>query len=576
MASHVLQGERSMSTSLRLSALLATALLVACGSSDEDPEPQPKPQPKPAQGFDLSKLQSAEAKPLVLDGRAVIAAGQPGSASYEFARGFSQKDAKEPGLLVTAGSLDNLHAVAWGAAHAGVVQADVLSDPRLGTLRQQVEFALPVCQAEVYVVTKPGAKLLDLANQKIGVGPAGSGNAITAENLLWAGGVYDCSLVQGELSAQLDAVAKGELGAVIAVGGQPLTAMIGRSDVAALSLDAELVAKLAELDADYAKATIAKEHGGPAETVGVPLVLVAAAGFDRSSLSWTSEGVSHPKVGEAWMGKDLNADGLATREGPAFVLRDPELPLRLAGGSEDAYAAAAGALERAWEASDAQIELVPTAGALDNLALVAAGQAELALVPEDVLREALTRPQTAPLLARVRVLAPLFSQAIYLVQAEGGELSDAASLRRKELALGAACSGLNTSARRLLRLMRVLPEHYTGYLTGPKDAWFRLGAPEGGQVAIDLGEPEGYVAATGGGVTTRVHLVCRRDLPADQAAALVSALYAQRKNLSGVDERFGQLDPAQLGELPEKVTLHAGATQAQEAGLEPDSADPWD
>ena len=436
-----------------------------------------------------------------------------------------------------------------------------------------MEFAQGICQAEVYVVTKPGAKLLELAGKKIGVGPAGSGNAITAENLLWAGGVYDCSLVQGELSAQLDAVAAGELAAVIAVGGQPLTAMIGRSDVAALSLDAELVTKLAELDGDYGKASIAKDHGGPADTVGVSLVLIAAKGFDRASLSWTKEGVSHPKAAEA--SEDVDAAGLETREGPAFVLRDPALALRLAGGSEDAYAAAAGALKRAWEAGDAKVELVPTAGALDNLALVAAGQAELALVPEDVLREALTRPQTAPLLARVRVLAPLFSQAIYLVQPEGGELSDAASLRRKELALGAACSGLNVSARRLLRQMRVLPEHYTGYLAGPKDAWFRLGAPEGGQVAIDLGEPAGYVAAAGGGVTTRVHLICRRDLPADQAAALVSALYAQRKNLSGVDERFGQLDPEQLGELPEKVTLHPGAAQAQEAGLEPDSADPW-
>ena len=566
-----------MSTSVRLSALLAAALLVACGSSDEDPEPQPKPQPKPAApGFDLSKLQQAEAKPLVLDGRAVIAAGQPGSASYELSRGFRQQDAEEPGLLVTRGSLDNLHAVAWGAAHAGVVQADLLSDPRLGVLRQQVEFALPVCLAEVYVVTKPGTKLLDLAGQSIGVGPAGSGSAITAENLLWAGGVYDCALVQGELAAQLDAVAAGELGAVIAVGGQPLTAMIGRSDVAALSLEAELIAKLAELDADYTKATISEAHGGPAETVGVPLVLVSAKGFDRASLSWSDQGVSHPKLGEAWNGKDLDAAGLETREGPAFVLRAPELPLRLAGGSEDAYAAAASALERAWEASDAQIELVPTAGALENLALVAAGQAELALVPEDLLREALTRPETAPLLARVRVLAPLFAQSIYLVQGEGGELSDAASLRRKELVLGAAGSGLNVSARRLLRLLRVLPEHYTGYLGGPKDAEFRLGAPEGGQVAIDLGEPEGYVAAVGGGVTTRVHLICRRDLPADQAAALVSALYAQRKNLAGADERFGQLDPEQLGELPEKVSLHAGASQAQEAGLEPDSADPWD
>jgi TRAP transporter TAXI family solute receptor len=568
-----------MSTTTRLSALLVCTLLAGCGSSDEDPDPKPGPKPAPTKsaGADLDKLKDSKAEEVVLDGRSVVLAGSPGGATYELARGMTH-EGKAVAVVRTRGSLETLHLLAWGAGDAGFVQADVLMDPRQRVLRGSVTFGAALYNEEVHVVVASGSEaksLLDLAGKKVGVGNPGSGGATTAENLMWAAGAFDVELVFG---ATLDSLSSGDVAALVMVGGQPIASLLGRNDVKVMdlgdSLDA-LLAKLETVNPHYTSANVDKAHGGPAKTVAVPSLLVYRQGFEGELAP--ASACAHPKGKEA-KGYDGQAakDNNASIDGPSFVLRDPKASLRLAGGQEAGYAQAASALKRAWEAGDANIVLVDTRGSLQNLALVSAGQAELAIVQEDVLLEAATRPQTARLLARVRVVAPLFSQSIHLVQKEGGALSDAASWRGQDLTLGAAGSGLWVSARRLLRQKRVLPEHYTGHLSGPSKAGFRFrhGDPESGEVALNLGEAAGYTAAEGGGVHTRALLVCRTDLPADQVAALTAAVYAHRKNLGSADERLSQLDPDALA-APEGCKLHAGSTQAKEAGLEADSADPW-
>ncbi|MGE0710959.1 MAG: TAXI family TRAP transporter solute-binding subunit [Planctomycetota bacterium] len=566
----------------RHALLLSCALLVACGGGDQ-PEPKPQPQqPRGKQpGGDLARLKEAKAEPVVLDGRPVVLTGAPGGAYYELARRLRGEDPAKPLALVqTTGSLETLELLAWGAGDAGIVQADVLQDARQRALRQNVQVRGALFLEEVHVLVPRGGavkSLLDLAGKKVAVGAPGSGSATTAENLLWAGGVYDVTLAPMGTEAAFAALGSGEVAAVIAVGGQPLVSLIGRADVAVLDLAAEreaLLAELQKLNPSYAAATVSKEHGGPAETVGIPALLVVRAGADLKLSVQDAGACAHPKGAEcaSWSGRQVDAETLA---GPSIVLRDPAAPLRLAAASEGGCDGAAKQLARALEAGGAKVQAVGGAGSLQALALLEAGQAELGLVSEDVLLEALTRPQTAALLARVRVVAPLFAQSIYLVQKEGGALGDAASLRQQDLKLGPVGSGLWVSARRLLRQKRVLPEHYTAHLDGEAKAWFRLGSPAGGEAAIDLGAAEGYEAGEGGGVKTRVLLLCRRDLDAEQVTALVQTIFAQRKNLAGADERLAGLDPAALESVKEPLKLHPGVAAAREKGIEVDTADPW-
>lgn len=559
-----------------LAPVLAGALTVGCGSDDPAPEPQPGEQPR-ASVDPLAKLAAAEARPIVLDGRPVVLTGSPGGAYYELARTLKVAgEEREPALIPTTGSLETLQLLAFGRGDLGLVQGDVLTAPALRSLRAALaETAAPAFNEEVFVLVGSNtSKLIDLAGAKVGVGAAGSGSATTAANLFWAAGVYDVELVPGNYADHLRAVAAGELAAAVVVGGQPLLALRD-AGLKALDLGEERDAILAELQktyAGYAAGEIAAASGGPAQTIAVPAFVVRRSGFAGEIDLSAARDALHPKAqGVTSASADLPTSG----DGPSLVVREAEAPVRLAG--EDA--GAIGLVARAWSSGGAPVQTA-RADALTALALLSAGQAEAAVVQEDLLLEALARPASARVLARYQVAAFLFPVDLHLVQPAGGPVNDAASLRGKDkhLVIGTPASSLGASARRILRLFRVLPEHYVGHLAPAPGALAQVhpGAPADGEAAVALGELAGYQSLETGGVRTRAVLVVRRELPSEQVQALVAALYANRKNLAGQDERFGGLDPEQLGALPEGLTLHAGAVAAREAGLQPDSADPWE
>lgn len=550
--------------------LLAGALSVGCGSDDPAPDPQPGEQPRGAAADPLAALVAAEARPVVLDGRAVVLTGSPGGAYYELARQLKVAgDERAPALIETAGSLETLQLLAFGRGDLGLVQGDVLRDPGLRSLRAALATsATPLFNEEIRVLvgSEGPATLLALAGSKVGVGASGSGSATSAANLFWAAGVFDVELVPGELATNLELLASGQLSALVVVGAEPLLGLRG-AKLRVLDLGEErdaIVAALQKTDPSYLAADL-----GETKTVAVSSFLVRRAGFEGEVDLSEARASIHPAAQTV---TNASVELPASNEGPSLSIRDPELPLRLVG--EDLRAL--GLLARAWTGDGAEIRTAQ-ASALTALALLSSGQAEAALVQEDLLLEALARPETARIAARYRIAAPLYPVGVYLVQKSEGELSDAASLRGKDLAIGAPASALGASARRILRQLRVLPEHFTGHLKGDGAlAWFREGLPSEGEAALVLGELPGYAGLETGGVGTRCLLVVRRELPEEQVQALVAALYANRKNLAGDDERFGALDPAALDGLPTGLELHAGTVAAKDAGLSPDSADPWE
>lgn len=561
-------------TTMRYAATGLVAFgLLAFGCASDDPGPEPGPEPTPAgnaQPSVVADLAGATAREGgVLDGRAVVLAGGPGGAYYELARTLKVAgDDRAPALIRSAGSLETLHLLAWGQGDVGLVQADVLQDPRQRAVRAALaDAATPLFDEEIHVLVAPegASDLLALAGKKVGIGGAGSGSATTAENLFRAAGVYDVELVPGAFSAHAAALKSGELAAIVAVGAQPLVSL-HEAGLKVLDMGEGRDAVLAELqkiNPSYRAGEISEEFGGPAKTVAIPAVLVRRAGFSGELDFGGSSDSAHP-AGKSVAG---GTEALpASLEGPSLTVRGPEATSRIAASGDLGQG-----LARATGAT-----LVKAEGA-SALALLSSGQAEAALVSEDALQEALTRPESARLLAHLRLATPLVTQDLHLVQT--GDATDADGLRGKgkNITVGAAGSCLSISTARILRLLRVLPEHYTGHFTAAEGslAEVREGALAEGQTAIALGELKGYTALENGGVQTRLLLVVRRGVDDAKVGAMVSAVYANRKNLSGVDARFEGLDPAGLETLPEGLKLHPGA-EAAIGGLELDSADAWE
>lgn len=560
----------SASTRLTAAGLVAFGLL-AFGCASDDPEPDPNPTPTPAaQVSVMAELAGAEARDAVLDGRAVILAGGPGGAYYELARTLKVSgDDRAPALVSTAGSLETLHLLAWGQGDAGMVQVDVLQDPRQTSVRAALaDTATPLFDEEVHVLVAPegASDLLALAGKKVGIGGAGSGSATTAENLFRAAGVYDVELVPGAFGDHAAALKGGELAAIVTVGAQPL-ASLHEAGLKVLDMgDArdEILGELQKIHPSYRAGEVSEESGGPAKTVAVPAVLVRRAGFEGELDFGGASDSAHP-AGKSVAG---GSEALpASLEGPSLTIRDPEAAIRFAVPAAGDLGSAGQHVTTAWTKAGMNVSGVSADGA-GALALLASGQAEAAVVSMDMLHEALARPETARLLAKVRVLSPLFARPLHMVRKGGNDAGG-------HVVLGDAGSSKSISTRRFVRLGRdrIAGMKWTGYASRDVGLELLEGATSGEHEVLMTVGLKGYTDGEGGaGNVTQAVLVTRRGLQDGKAQALVNALFANRKNLAGVDARFEGLDPASLSSLPEGIKLHAGVDAS---AIEADSAEAW-
>ncbi len=133
-------------------------------------------------------------------------------------------------VSTTDGSIDNIRKVAGSKKPAlGLVQSDVLgfmrrsNNPDTQHLSEQLRMVLPLYDEEVHVLTRREIKRWsDLKDKRVVVGEEGSGNMLTAVNMLAISDILVKETLRLSPAQGVLAVLEGKADAVIFVGGKPV------------------------------------------------------------------------------------------------------------------------------------------------------------------------------------------------------------------------------------------------------------------------------------------------------------------------------------------------------------------
>ncbi|MDO3705923.1 TAXI family TRAP transporter solute-binding subunit [Micromonospora sp. C28SCA-DRY-2] len=271
------------------------------------------------------------------------------------------------------------------------------------------------------------------------------------------------------------------------------------------------------------------------------------------------------------------------------------VPIRIATGSPTAVYHAFGQslaaiLNR--ELPGVRASVVVTAASAENVRLVGNGEAELGFTQADVLPAA---PAAHP---SVLAVARVYDDLLHLVTTAGGPVRTLADLRGRRVSVGAAGSGTEITASRLLEVARLgddavhrerlgLDDSVAALRAGRIDAFFFSGGLPvrgveelSGATAIrivDLGDwteplrrgnPEVYVSRDiprsvyGVDPVTTVanpnFLVVRADLPESLVREVTRLLMERREELAAAHPAAGRMSPrAAIATAP--LPLHPGA-----------------
>lgn len=152
---------------------------------------------------------------------------------YAFGRDIAQGAAKG-GIEVEAksseGSLDNIKRINSSEnAALGIVQSDVLGflsrskNPDSMRMAANLRMVFPFYNEEVHILARKSIKRFsDLADKRVAIGEEGSGSMLTAINLFSMMNVTPAEMLKVSPAAAVVAVLKGELDAVVFVGGKPV------------------------------------------------------------------------------------------------------------------------------------------------------------------------------------------------------------------------------------------------------------------------------------------------------------------------------------------------------------------
>lgn len=152
---------------------------------------------------------------------------------YQFGTAIADMAGKAGTAVVvreSQGSIDNIKQLEQTRAPAlGIVQSDVLdflgysTDPKLRRLAHKVRLVIPLYDEEVHLFANTGIKTFaDLQGKRLVVGEQGSGNWLTATNLLQMTGVKPARLLAMSPLKAVIAVFQGEADAMIYVAGKPV------------------------------------------------------------------------------------------------------------------------------------------------------------------------------------------------------------------------------------------------------------------------------------------------------------------------------------------------------------------
>jgi TRAP transporter TAXI family solute receptor len=129
------------------------------------------------------------------------------------------------------GSIDNIRRIAESGENAaiGIVQSDVLGflrrskNPRSRQIAERLRMIFPFYSEEVHVLAGGKIKSFeDLAGRRVVIGEQGSGNMLTAVNLLSIQGVRPAQMIQLPPDQGVVAVLSGEADAAIFTAGKPV------------------------------------------------------------------------------------------------------------------------------------------------------------------------------------------------------------------------------------------------------------------------------------------------------------------------------------------------------------------
>lgn len=134
-------------------------------------------------------------------------------------------------VRVSDGSVENMEAVRdRPGTQFGIVQSDVLDyfqafqpdDAGLARTARGIRIAFPLNDSAVHVLARNDvADLAALSGRRVATGPEGSGSRITADLVMDLAGVQPAERLPLEPAAAVDALAAGDLDAMVYVGGVP-------------------------------------------------------------------------------------------------------------------------------------------------------------------------------------------------------------------------------------------------------------------------------------------------------------------------------------------------------------------
>lgn len=172
-----------------------------------------------------------------------IVTGPKTGTYFAIARDLARESAKsgiELAVKPSEGSIDNIKRInSTENAMLGVVQSDVLGFLTRSKSSQSLRMAeslrviFPLYNEEVHVLTRRGLKTFaDLQGKKVAIGEDGSGNMITAVNLFTMMDIKPAETKKIASAQGVLAVLRGELDAVIFVGGKPVRLFKNLEDLA--------------------------------------------------------------------------------------------------------------------------------------------------------------------------------------------------------------------------------------------------------------------------------------------------------------------------------------------------------
>lgn len=277
----------------------------------------------------------------------------------------------------------------------------------------------------------------------------------------------------------------------------------------------------------------------------------------------------------------------------------------LAASMEGTYTALGVALSEALSKTEPRLQVAVSSGSVDNLTMIALGNAELAMVQLDVLRGIGRSGLYRDPLARVRVVAPLHLEEIHILVRKDAGITKLADLAGRRVSVGPGASGSYFSAKALLARADVdldnvdvthLPSERAveALLGGTTDALFFTGgqpvpflaglpASTAETVALlDLGADPAkglgaqdltYLSARIAGgtypwapddvrtVATPCVLIARVDAHAGAVRSVLAAIYDRQDRLGAAHPKWKQVNVATARKLRDTgdEPFHAGA-----------------